>query len=79
MASLELAVKHEIRSIAFPGISTGVYRFPKEDAGRIAVKTVREFLKDAPSIERVVFVAFDAGSADILTAELSAQEPTSDI
>ncbi len=55
---LGLAAQHGVRSIAFPCISTGVYRFPKERAARIAVETVRSALKDCPSIEKVLFVCF---------------------
>ena len=42
--SLELAKENSLHSIAFPGISTGVYGYPKEDAARIALKTVRDWL-----------------------------------
>src|SRR6476620_331263 len=42
--SLKLAASHQLNSVAFPNISTGVYHFPKEHAAEIAVKTVREFL-----------------------------------
>ncbi len=57
--SLQLAVEHQITSIAFPNISTGVYGFPKELAARIANKTVSEFLKKNQSIEEIFFVCFD--------------------
>jgi len=62
--SLELARDNGITSIAFPCISTGVYRFPREAASRIAVPTVRESLAALPELERVIFVCFsdhDAG------------------
>ena len=55
---LELAVEHGCKSVAFPSISTGVYRFPLELAAPIAVKTVRAFLADHPQIEQVTFVCF---------------------
>jgi len=55
---LETAARHGIRSVAFPCISTGVYRFPKERAARIVVETVRSALKECPSIEKVLFVCF---------------------
>jgi len=58
--SLELAVEHRVKTIAFPAISTGVYRFPAERACAIAVKTVRQFLSANPSIESVLFCCFDA-------------------
>jgi O-acetyl-ADP-ribose deacetylase len=56
--SLQLAIDHGLKSIAFPAISTGVYRFPLARATHIAVTTVAEFLKTHPSIERVVFATF---------------------
>ena len=55
---LELAVEHGCKTVAFPSISTGVYRFPLELAAPIAVKTVRDFLADHPQIEQVTFVCF---------------------
>lgn len=57
--SLKLAVKNQIKSIAFPSISTGAYKFPKEKAGLIALKAVEGFLKKDNTIEQVVFVIFD--------------------
>lgn len=57
--SLRLAVENNCRTIAFPNISTGVYRFPKEEAATIAVNTVNNFLKETDNIEKVIFVCFD--------------------
>jgi O-acetyl-ADP-ribose deacetylase (regulator of RNase III) len=57
--SLSLAVKNNIKSIAFPNISTGVYRFPKERAAEIAIKEVENFLAYNSGIEEVIFVCFD--------------------
>jgi O-acetyl-ADP-ribose deacetylase len=57
--SLALAVRQGARSIAFPAISTGAYRFPLGRATRIAVGETRRFLIDHPSLEKVVFVCFD--------------------
>ena len=59
--SLALAVRHGIRTIAFPCISTGVYGFPKKPAAAIAVDAVRSFEGD-PEIEEVTFVCFDEES-----------------
>jgi O-acetyl-ADP-ribose deacetylase len=56
--SLDLAVAHSLKSVAFPCISTGVYRFPRERAAAIAVREVRAFLEGNPSLERVLFVCF---------------------
>ncbi|NLW55573.1 MAG: O-acetyl-ADP-ribose deacetylase [Firmicutes bacterium] len=57
--SLALAVQNAVRTIAFPNVSTGVYRFPKELAAEIALQTVAAFLKDEQQIEKVIFVCFD--------------------
>jgi O-acetyl-ADP-ribose deacetylase (regulator of RNase III) len=57
--SLKLAVENGIGTIAFPAISTGVYRFPLERAAKIAVNEVKKFLKKNESIEKVIFVCFD--------------------
>jgi O-acetyl-ADP-ribose deacetylase (regulator of RNase III) len=56
--SLALAVKNGIKSIAFPCISTGVYRFPQERAARIAVSEVQGFLEMNPAMDKVVFACF---------------------
>ena len=56
--ALRLAVENGARTVAFPGISTGVYGYPLEDATRIAMTTVRDCLEDMPSIEEVRFVTF---------------------
>jgi O-acetyl-ADP-ribose deacetylase (regulator of RNase III) len=61
--SIELCRARSLASIAFPAISTGVYRFPPDRAADIAVKTVAEALPSAPSLSRVVFCCFSADSA----------------
>jgi O-acetyl-ADP-ribose deacetylase (regulator of RNase III) len=58
--SLELAAEHHLRTVAFPSISTGAYRFPVDRAARIAVREVDGFLKAHSTPERVTFVCFDA-------------------
>lgn len=65
--SLEVAVQNQIKSIAFPNISTGVYHFPKEGAAEIALKTVLDFLAQHPSIEKVIFCVFDQENYSIYT------------
>ena len=62
--SLALAAENGIRTIAFPAISTGIYRFPPDRAARIAVREVRSFLRDNASIEKVIFVCFGSYSRD---------------
>jgi O-acetyl-ADP-ribose deacetylase (regulator of RNase III) len=54
--SLQVAVANNVRTIAFPAISCGVYRYPIAAAAAIAVKTTTEFLRENNSIEKVTFV-----------------------
>jgi O-acetyl-ADP-ribose deacetylase (regulator of RNase III) len=64
-AALDLAAAHRLGSIAFPAISTGVYRFPPERAARIAVGTVvSQLASSARGISRVVFCCFALPAAD---------------
>ncbi|HOW27668.1 MAG TPA: O-acetyl-ADP-ribose deacetylase [Elusimicrobiota bacterium] len=56
--ALSLAVRHGVRTIAFPCISTGVYGYPIDQAAPVAVRAVRQGLRTAPSLERVVLVCF---------------------
>jgi O-acetyl-ADP-ribose deacetylase len=60
--SLLLAVKNNVKSIAFPNISTGIYRFPKDLACAIAIKTVSDFLMENEGLDSVMFVCFDDGN-----------------
>lgn len=53
---LKLAENHQLYSIAFPNISTGVYHFPKEKAAEIAIKAVKKYIL---SEQKVIFVCFD--------------------
>ncbi len=61
---MELAREHACKSIAFPAISTGVYRFPPERAARIAIETVRESLPGS-GVERVLFCCFNEATESI--------------
>lgn len=69
--SLKLAKSNQIETIAFPNISTGVYRFPKLIAAGIAIRTVSSFIKNNKAIKKVIFVAFDDESYDIYKKKLS--------
>lgn len=57
--SLDLARENGVKTIAFPSISTGVYRFPVERAATIAVETICNYLKSDTSFEQVIMVCFD--------------------
>ena len=69
--SLDLAKEHDVHSIAFPAISTGVYGYPLEDAAEIAVKTVAQWLEDhADYAMQVIFCCFDARTERVYQARL---------
>lgn len=57
--SLIVAIRNEIKSVAFPNISTGVYGFPKDKAADIAIHEVCKFLLNNQTLEKVVFCVFD--------------------
>ncbi|ETA82048.1 O-acetyl-ADP-ribose deacetylase [Youngiibacter fragilis] len=59
LRSLELAASNGLKSIAFPAISTGVYGYPVEEAARVALEAVNDFLGNDDTLERVVMVSFD--------------------
>ncbi|MFC0398145.1 O-acetyl-ADP-ribose deacetylase [Paraburkholderia rhizosphaerae] len=71
--SLELAQQACLSSIAFPAISCGVYRYPPQDAVRIAVTTVIDTLPHACGIERVIFACFDDAMFSRYQAGLTAR------
>lgn len=69
--SLELAAAHGLESVAFPGISTGVYGFPLERAARIALREIRGFLAGHERPRRVICVCFGAEAAAIYRRALA--------
>jgi len=69
--SLKLAKENKIRTIAFPNISTGVYRFPKDFAAKIAIRTVKFFLSQNKEIKQVYFVCFDDENYEIYQSILN--------
>ena len=56
--SLKLAAEHDVRSIAFPAISTGIYGFPLQPATEIAVDTVRRMTNRGSTLQKVIFACF---------------------
>lgn len=56
--SMQLAIENQVKTIAFPSISTGIYKFPKELAATIAINTIRN-LGDQDVVQEVIFVCFD--------------------
>lgn len=65
---LEVAAQYSLRTIAFPAISTGAYRFPMELATRIAVDEVPNYLRAESSVEKVTFVCFNDEANRVYTA-----------
>ncbi|MCD1115504.1 O-acetyl-ADP-ribose deacetylase [Chryseobacterium turcicum] len=61
--SLKLAESLDVKTIVFPNISTGVYRFPKELAAKIAIEEIRNF--ESKIVEKVIFVCFDEENEEI--------------
>lgn len=69
--SLMLAKQNQIKTLAFPAISTGVYRFPLDRAAKIAISTVKDFLSNDDSLEKVVFICFDENTETIYKKTIS--------
>jgi O-acetyl-ADP-ribose deacetylase len=70
--SLEIAAAQELRSIAFPGISTGVYGYPPPLAAAVAIETVRSALPRHTGIEEVIFCCFSADALRLYLDRLKA-------
>lgn len=70
-SALELAVSRDLRSIAFPCISTGIYGYPPEAAAKVAVNTVKKFLQDTSSAIDVTFCCFSEADLDIYNTLIS--------
>jgi len=69
--SLELCEQHGLVSVAFPAISTGIYRFPADRAADIAVKTTADMLASVPALSRVIFCCFSDESARLHEAAMT--------
>lgn len=63
--SLLLAEQNQLQTIAFPNISTGIYRFPKSKAAEIAIKAVKDFSNISQSLQTILFVCFDKENFNI--------------
>lgn len=67
--ALAIARAEELRSIAFPAISCGIYGYPIDEAATIAVREVRAFLDEVAPPQRIVLVAYDPGTFEALTTK----------
>jgi len=63
--SLRLAVSQGLKTVAFPSISTGAYGYPVEDACRVALEAVKEFLEKEDRLDEVVFVLFSESALEV--------------
>ena len=63
--SLRIAVMNKLGTIAFPSISTGAYRYPIQEASRIAMTTVRRFLETEDSLDEIIFVLFSDSDLNV--------------
>ncbi len=69
--SLKLAAEHQLKTVAFPSISTGAYGYPVAEAARVALTTVMDFLRnETTSLENVLFVLYDFNTYGIYTEQL---------
>jgi O-acetyl-ADP-ribose deacetylase (regulator of RNase III) len=69
--SLQIALDHRLASVAFPGISTGVYGYPKAEAAALAVREVQQWLAAHEWPQEVVLVAFDTETKQLYEQELA--------
>ena len=73
---LEMAVEKGIRSLAFPSVSTGIYRFPVDEAAKIAIGTAKEFVAAHPGeLDLILWVLFDDQTFSVFENELKTAEP----
>lgn len=70
ITSLELMIKYNLKTMAFPSISTGAYRYPIQQACKIAISTVCNFIKDYNGIDKVYFVCFSKKDFDVYKNQL---------
>jgi O-acetyl-ADP-ribose deacetylase (regulator of RNase III) len=70
--SLELAATNDCRTVAFPAISTGIYRYPKDEAAEIAASTVSIFIEQKKMPETVIFCCFDGQMTELYRQAVAA-------
>lgn len=70
LTALNLAVENNVKSVAFPAISCGIYGYPLDKAVKIAVDTTKEFLKNNSSIEKIIFIDINRDIIDLYKKEL---------
>ncbi len=69
-ATLQMADEHELKSIALPAISTGIFGYPMEEAAHVMLRAAIEYLKGTTALERVVFCLYGRPAFEIFSREL---------
>ncbi len=69
--SLKLADQHNVKTIAFPSISTGAYGYPLKDAAKIALSAVKDYIKTETNIKKIYFVLFSSRDFEVYRETLS--------
>ncbi len=70
--SLEVAVENNIKTIAFPAISTGIYGYPMQEASYITLETIRDFVQGTDAIEHIIVVLYDDSALSIFSKTFEA-------
>ena len=70
--SLEVAVENNIKTMAFPAISTGIYGYPMGEASTITLQTIHDFVQDNTTIEHIVIVLFTYDAFDVFKSAFEA-------
>jgi len=73
--SLKLAVQHNLTTVSLPSISTGAYGYPVEEASRVALQAVIDFLKENSSLREVVFILYDSHTHEVYRRSLESLWP----
>lgn len=77
--SLEVALAHGLRTVAFPSISTGIYGYPIELASAIAVESVRRFLDGGAQLDEIAFCCFSGNDLSVYRSVLSANDESTSV
>jgi O-acetyl-ADP-ribose deacetylase (regulator of RNase III) len=74
-ASLQLADAHDLRSVALPAISTGIFGYPRRDAAVVMLQAAISYLRGETGLERVVFCLYGQPTLDVFVETLAALLP----
>jgi O-acetyl-ADP-ribose deacetylase (regulator of RNase III) len=75
-AALLMADEHDLKSIALPAISTGIFGYPMEEAARVMLQAAIAYLRGKTGLERVIFCLYGRSAFDVFSRELEAQTRT---